>query len=523
MSGAQAVLVSVDGPVATITFNRPEKLNAADLAQCHALEAAVAAVGAEPGVRVVLLRGAGRSFGSGIDRDMLADGMPPDFVPSHERSYAALEDMDKLVVGVLHGHCLGAGLLAALACDLRICSTDAVLGLTAARFGLFPAMGTFRLPRLIGLGPARRLILSGETVDPAEAYRLGLVDHLVPAERFADGVDELVAHYAALSPVRVVAIKRLTAARSTHRATPSSPRPAAARGVPRGTRRRDGERRVAGAGRALTDPLAPGTGSRTQVLPGCETPSLRAGAAPSGQRTPAGPVRSPAYATASTSASQDASTTLPCTPTVVHEPLAVGRLDEHPGDGVRAARLPRALRGEQADLEVRQLDVREPRPRRRERRAQGGVEGVDRAVALARRDDPLAVDDELDRRLGDDLAAAVLDQHPVRLEREREHGPVVGRPSAERMSSSSEASAASNDQPCASRSLTVRDHRRHGVGTAGQVQAELGTLELDAGPAGHLRDQHPLPVADVHGVHVVVQLRVDLDRTRVQARLVGER
>jgi enoyl-CoA hydratase/carnithine racemase len=205
------VVVAVDGPIATITFNRPDKLNAADLAQCHALEAAVAAVGVEPGVRLVLLRGAGRSFGSGIDRDMLAGGMPPDFLPSHERAYAALEDMDKLVIAVLHGHVLGAGLLAALACDLRICSTDAILGLLAARYGLFPALGTFRLPRLIGLGPARRLILSGETVEPAEAYRLGLVDHLVPADRFDDAVAELIAHYAALSPASVVAVKRLTA------------------------------------------------------------------------------------------------------------------------------------------------------------------------------------------------------------------------------------------------------------------------------------------------------------------------
>ena len=104
-----------------------------------------------------------------------------------------------------------------------------MLGLLAARYGLFPAMGTFRLPRLIGLGPARRLILSGDTVDPEEAYRLGLVDHLVPAERFAEGVDELVAHYAALSPASVVRSSAYGArVRHAARRRPRRGRPAAA-------------------------------------------------------------------------------------------------------------------------------------------------------------------------------------------------------------------------------------------------------------------------------------------------------
>ena len=206
MTGDEPMVVAVDGA------GRDDHLQPARKAQLRRSRAVPRAGGVgEFFATAIVLRGAGRAFGAGIDRDMLAAGMPADFLPAHERAYAALEDMDELVVAAVHGHVLGSGLMAALAADLRICSTDATLGLTAARLGLFPAMATFRLPRLIGLGPARRLILSGETVDPAEAHRLGLVDHLVAAERFDEGVAELVARYAALSPAAVAAIKRLTA------------------------------------------------------------------------------------------------------------------------------------------------------------------------------------------------------------------------------------------------------------------------------------------------------------------------
>lgn len=161
---------------------------------------------------MLLLTGAGRSFCSGIERDMLAEqGMPPDFFESHERAYRGLELLDKLVIAALHGHVLGGGLQAALACDLRICSTDAVLGAPATQDGLIPGMATFRLPRLIGLGHARRLIFSGETIGPDEALRLGLVDHLVPAERFDAGVDQLVSRYLAMPYTALIAAKRPTA------------------------------------------------------------------------------------------------------------------------------------------------------------------------------------------------------------------------------------------------------------------------------------------------------------------------
>jgi enoyl-CoA hydratase/carnithine racemase len=204
------VLFRVEGDVATITLNRPEVLNAENLAWVEGLQAATDALTRAPDVRIVVIRGAGRAFSAGMDLDMLASGgMPPGFYEGQERAFRALETMDKIVIAVIHGYCLGGGLQLATACDIRIASSDCQIGLPAAREGVFPGMSVFRLPRLIGLGPARRLILSGETIGPEEALQLGLVDYVVPADGFEDGVTTIIERYRSTPRMAAITSKRL--------------------------------------------------------------------------------------------------------------------------------------------------------------------------------------------------------------------------------------------------------------------------------------------------------------------------
>lgn len=221
-----AVLLCVEGALATITLNRPAKLNAIDAALAGALAEAVLRVADEPDVRLVLVRGAGRSFCAGIDRDMLADGeLPSGFFELSERARLGLEGMDKITVAELHGHCLGGGVQLAIACDIRIAATDCRLALPAVSDGIIPGMAPIRLPRLIGLGPARRLMLTGEVIGAEEALRLGLVDHVVPAADRAAAVEQVLA---TISPPPARPPSRSNAcssARST-RPSPRSPHPA---------------------------------------------------------------------------------------------------------------------------------------------------------------------------------------------------------------------------------------------------------------------------------------------------------
>jgi enoyl-CoA hydratase/carnithine racemase len=211
MTNGQTVHLGVQGPVARLTFDRPEVLNAGNARFAADLADAVARLGAERDVRVVVMIGAGRAFQTGVDLNALAAGALtlPDLV-RWEDAMTALERMDKLVIGAINGHCIGGGLQLALVCDYRLAVEDALLGLPAVKECLIPSMALYRLPRLIGQARAKELILLGEPVTAREGERIGLVNRAVPAADFAKALDETIERLLALPPVSVIASKRLT-------------------------------------------------------------------------------------------------------------------------------------------------------------------------------------------------------------------------------------------------------------------------------------------------------------------------
>jgi len=166
--------------VATITLSRPRVLNALDLALSAELAEAAEAAARDEAVWVVVVRGAGRAFCSGMDRTVLsAGGIGEAFYRNWIRALNRLEDMDKLSVAVLHGYSIGGGLQLAVACDLRLATTDSVLGLGATRHGLIPDGSILRLARIVGLGRAKELTLLNDHVTPAAALAMGLVNWVV--------------------------------------------------------------------------------------------------------------------------------------------------------------------------------------------------------------------------------------------------------------------------------------------------------------------------------------------------------
>jgi enoyl-CoA hydratase/carnithine racemase len=172
-----SVSYQVQDGVATIALNRPRVLNALDNDLAVALADSAERAARDPDVWVVVVRGTGRAFSSGMDRTALADGRVGEAFYRHWiRGLNCLEDMDKLVIGVLHGYCIGGGLQLAVACDVRLAADDAVLGLGATRHGLIPDGSILRLARIVGLGRAKELTLLNDHIGASEALAMGLVN-----------------------------------------------------------------------------------------------------------------------------------------------------------------------------------------------------------------------------------------------------------------------------------------------------------------------------------------------------------
>jgi enoyl-CoA hydratase/carnithine racemase len=188
-----AVRYEVAGGVATLTLNRPRVLNALDRALSAELADAAEAAARDDAVWVVVVRGAGRAFCSGMDRTALsAGGIDAAFYRHWVRGLNALEDMAKLTVAVLHGYSIGGGLQLACACDVRLAADDAVVGLGATRHGLIPDGSILRLARIVGLGRAKELTLLNDHISADEAWRIGLVNWVVPAAALDAKIGEIV-------------------------------------------------------------------------------------------------------------------------------------------------------------------------------------------------------------------------------------------------------------------------------------------------------------------------------------------
>jgi enoyl-CoA hydratase len=204
----QHLLYATQDFIATITVNRPAVRNALNVATVQELGEAFERAKADLAVRAVILTGAGdKAFAAGADISEIAaldEVSGTEFSRRGQQVFDAVESLGKPVIAAVNGYALGGGCELAMACTMRVASENAVLGQPEVKLGLIPGYGgTQRLPRLIGTGPALRLLLTGETVSASEALKLGLVDEVVPAAALLDRAQALAKQIAANGPIAV--------------------------------------------------------------------------------------------------------------------------------------------------------------------------------------------------------------------------------------------------------------------------------------------------------------------------------
>jgi len=203
------------GAVRHVILNRPEKRNAIHGELVLAIGAALKEAANAPEVRVVVVRGAGAMFSSGMDFNALgAVAQQPERLRAFRRecidAWNIAEEMTKPVIAQLHGGCIGGAVELAIAADFRVMAADAVIGMPEVRVGLVPDVGgSSRLPALVGLGRAKELIMTGKLIGAEEAERIGLVTRVAPADELDAATQRLADELLACAPLAVGLSKRI--------------------------------------------------------------------------------------------------------------------------------------------------------------------------------------------------------------------------------------------------------------------------------------------------------------------------
>jgi enoyl-CoA hydratase/carnithine racemase len=186
-------------------------LNSANEQWARDLNVLVDDLAGNTSLRVVVVRGAGRAFCSGIDLTALSQGETGmTFFRNWEAALRKLETLDAVVIAAIQSHCIGGGLQVALACDLRIARDDARFGITAVREGIIPGIGMWRVARHAGIGRAKRLALAADIVDAAVAEEWGLVDWVVDAASFEETIADLTRRILSMARTSTRLTKKLT-------------------------------------------------------------------------------------------------------------------------------------------------------------------------------------------------------------------------------------------------------------------------------------------------------------------------
>jgi enoyl-CoA hydratase/carnithine racemase len=204
------VLVSVDGPVATLTLNRPDKRNAVRMSMWAAINAHITALIEDPEIRILVVKGAGDHFCAGADISELTNGPGGEYARVNWNAEEALANFPGPTIAMIRGNCVGGGVSIATACDIRIASTDSIFGITPAKLGIvYPTNALERAVRLLGASATKHLMYSGELIDANRASRIGLIDELLDPTELEGRVAQLVTTLVERSALTQVASKAM--------------------------------------------------------------------------------------------------------------------------------------------------------------------------------------------------------------------------------------------------------------------------------------------------------------------------